>query len=211
MPDSPNPIRELIAARSNELGLSRADLVRMCGYANVSKGLRRLEALEEGDISQTKLLVHALGGVLGIPRQTVRDAVEAKRESDRAAVEAAYRAAFRPHAKILTERAIPTQITICVMTGGHLKLRINFPPDMASGEYSSFALKEIRARGGKKNFIPFFGAIEGFVVNYSPDAATVFTLAGEPVEVFDAAVRLAEATVHLRGRMILVPNSADVQ
>ena len=106
--------------------------------------------------------------------------------------------------KILTERATPTQITICVMTGGHLKLRIDFPPDMASGEYPSFALKEIRTRGGKKNFIPFFGTIEGFVVNYTPDAATVFTLAGEPVDAFDAAVRSAEVTVRMRGRLVPV-------
>lgn len=211
MPDSSNPIRELIKARCIELGLSRADLVRMCGYTNVSKGLRRLEALEDGNVSQTKVFLHALGGVLDVPDEAVRGAVQAKREADQAAIEAAYRAAFRPHAKILTERAIPTQITICVMTGGHLKLRIDFPPDMTSGEYPSFAMNEIRNRGGKKNFIPFFGTIEGFVVNYSPDEATVFSLAGEPIEFLDEAVRSAEAVVHLRGRMILAPNSANFQ
>jgi hypothetical protein len=51
---SPLPIRTLIEARSQDLALTRADLVRRAGYKNIDKGLRRLEALMTGDLRLTK-------------------------------------------------------------------------------------------------------------------------------------------------------------
>ena len=41
-------IQLLITSRCRELRLGRAELVRRCGYKNVSKGLRRLEQLYVG-------------------------------------------------------------------------------------------------------------------------------------------------------------------
>ena len=39
------PIAEFVEHRRREIGLGKADVVRRCGYRNLSKGLRRLDAL----------------------------------------------------------------------------------------------------------------------------------------------------------------------
>ena len=58
------PIAALICGRSEELDLSAVNLVRRCGYQNVSKGLRRLErnsaraTLQEARPSFTLCLLH---------------------------------------------------------------------------------------------------------------------------------------------------------
>jgi hypothetical protein len=38
-------IQILVDEHSRELGLNRSELVRRCGYKNVSKGIRRLDEL----------------------------------------------------------------------------------------------------------------------------------------------------------------------
>ena len=44
----PLAIEALVSRRCDELGLSHKELIRRCGYKNVSKGLRRLEQLYAG-------------------------------------------------------------------------------------------------------------------------------------------------------------------
>ena len=44
----PLAIEALIAGRLQELKLTPVELVRRCGYKNLSKGLRRLEGVREG-------------------------------------------------------------------------------------------------------------------------------------------------------------------
>jgi hypothetical protein len=51
------PLTILIRQRSQELGLSRSELVRRCGYKNISKGLRRLDEVYAGDFEKP---VHSL-------------------------------------------------------------------------------------------------------------------------------------------------------
>ena len=45
MSDDLLPIKILISNRCDELGLRPAELIRRCGYKNISKGLRRLESV----------------------------------------------------------------------------------------------------------------------------------------------------------------------
>jgi hypothetical protein len=44
------PIHNLIETRRVPLGLRRGELARRCGFKNISKGLRRIENLCNGDL-----------------------------------------------------------------------------------------------------------------------------------------------------------------
>ena len=91
-------IEALVRGRCHELGLRPVELVRRCGYQNVSKGLRRLEQLRAGDFARTVGLVRALPTALEVPVDVVREAVEKTERYLHEFAEAAWRAAFRPHA-----------------------------------------------------------------------------------------------------------------
>jgi hypothetical protein len=47
-------IATLIRSRMNELALSRGELAKRLGYKNISKGIRRIDALCTGDVEATK-------------------------------------------------------------------------------------------------------------------------------------------------------------
>ena len=47
-------IATLIRSRMIELGLSRGEFAKRLGYRNIAKGIRRIDALCEGDIEGTK-------------------------------------------------------------------------------------------------------------------------------------------------------------
>ena len=50
--------------------------------------------------------------------------------------------------------------------------------------------------------LPCFGRPVGIIINYTPDWAVRFDLNGKAVESFDAAYRLGEATLSIRGRAL---------
>ena len=94
-----------------------------------------------------------------------------------AAREAAWRATFEPYAYLVTERAMPTQITICALTGGPDRwLRIALDTARPPLTFAEQALAEAR----RKAPTLFYGAITGAIVNYSPDRAVRFDLEGNP-------------------------------
>ena len=88
-------IEALVRGRCHELGLRPVELVRRCGYQNVSKGLRRLEQLRAGDFARTAGLVRALPTALEVPVDAVREAVEKTERYLHESAEAAWRAASR--------------------------------------------------------------------------------------------------------------------
>ena len=85
-------IEALVRGRCHELGLRPVELVRRCGYQNVSKGLRRLEQLRAGDFARTAGLVRALPTALEVPVDAVREAVEKTQRYLHESAEAAWRA-----------------------------------------------------------------------------------------------------------------------
>ena len=100
------PIKTLVSSRCRELGLGPVELVRRCGYKNISKGLWRLEQLCIG-ARGSPILIRALPAALDLPAEAVREAVENNQRQFQESEEAAWQAAFVPHAVILTERRIP--------------------------------------------------------------------------------------------------------
>ena len=114
---SPLAIEALISDRLQDLKLTPVELVRRCGYKNLSKGLRRLAGARAGYFDGQAWLLHALPDALGVPPEKVQQAVEDTRRYLYEEKEAAWRAAFKPHAIIITERDRPTQIFVAFFIG----------------------------------------------------------------------------------------------
>jgi hypothetical protein len=213
----PLAIASLIAERSRALGLSHADLVRRTNYKNIAKGLRRLDDLLSGELSKTRDLICALPAALDVPPEVVEHAIEDTRrqvanakEAEWQAREAAWRAAFKPHAIIVTERAVPQPIFVAAVIGVERLLRIDFDLTLPPVSYVSQALAgvrrkltEFRSESGRiPDALPAFGRPIGVIVNYTPDRAIRFDLDGNAVEILPRTHRPADAYVAIRGRPV---------
>ena len=69
-------IEALVRRRCDELGLNPPELVRRCGYQNVSKGLRRLEQLRAGDFKKSAGLSTCFRLRSNVPVDVIKQAVE---------------------------------------------------------------------------------------------------------------------------------------
>jgi hypothetical protein len=117
--------------------------------------------------------------------------------------EAEWRAAFQPHAVIWTERTVPTQITICGLTGGAERwLVIRFDLSKPPLTFIQQALEALRTRVNPGGNVSFFGRALGFIVNYSPDQAVRCDLIGRPLEVLARAYRPGEVTLSFGGKAV---------
>jgi hypothetical protein len=215
--EKPLAIASLIAERSRELDLSRADLVRRTNYKNIAKGLRRLDNALSGELDKSRDLISALPAALDVPTELVERAIEDTRrqvanakEAALQAREAAWRAAFRPHAIILTERTVPQPIFVAAVIGVERLLRIDFDVALPPVSFAGQALAGIRRKlsgfkselGRISDTLPAFGRPVGVIVNYTPDRAIRFGLDGNALEILPRAHRPADAYIALRRRPI---------
>ena len=123
-------IAALIRSRLTELGLSRGEFAKRLGYKNIAKGIRRIDAMFEGNIEGTKqfmdVLPQALETSAEIVRlalnQTVRE-IELAEQKEAEARDKIWRENFRPHAIILTERTVPSPIFVAAIIGVEKLLR----------------------------------------------------------------------------------------
>jgi hypothetical protein len=212
MSDDLLPIKTLISNRCDELNLRPSELVRRCGYKNISKGLRRLESVQQGCFNGNDALIQALPSALEVAPDLVKEAVETTQRQLHKAQEAAWRAAFRPHAVILTEKDRPEQIFIAAIIGVERLLRVDLDPTEGEVTYIDQALKGVRQKLARWNSkvdvsavglgdlqLPTFGRPAGVIVNYTPDRAVRFDLSGQPIEVLDRAHRIGDAQFCLKG------------
>jgi hypothetical protein len=199
-------IQILINDRCQELGLSRSELVRRCGYRNITKGIRRLDELYEGDLQRTTSLLSGLAIALELSPDVVQRALNEthqqleERASRRASeAEAAWRAAFEPHGILLGTDTRPSQALIFAITGGAERwLQIPLDHSQPPVTYAEQALAVVR----KTPFVHFFGRTTGFIVNYTPDHAVRFDCEGRPVEKLTRAYRLGELDITMGRRPI---------
>ena len=196
------PIETLIRKRAAKLGLGGTELVRRAGYKNVSKGLRRLSELYGGEFEASRGLIAGLPHVLGQSADDVQKAVQASRRQIAEAEEARWRAAFVPHAVILTERTRPQGLFIAAMIGISELKRVDFTLGSAPVTYIQQAVDGVQQKLKRwgRGQLPCFGRPTGIIVNYTPDWAVRFDLRGQSVESFDTAHRLGEATLSMKGR-----------
>ena len=202
MPDDKLPIEILVRDRASELELRPTELVRRAGYKNVTKGLRRLTELYQGDFEASRGLISALPDVLRLSAADVQNAVQNSRRQIAEAEENKWRSGFAPHAVILTERARPQGLFIAAMIGISELKRVDFALGSYPVTYVQQALDGVQRKMKRwgRGQLPCFGRPTGIVINYTPDWAVRFDLNGEAIESFDAAYRLGEATLSIRGR-----------
>jgi hypothetical protein len=191
-------------SRLTELGLSRGEFAKRLGYKNIAKGIRRIDAMFEGDIKGTKQFMDVLPQALETSAeivtlaldQTVRE-IELAEKHEAEARDKSWRENFRPHAIILTERTVPSPIFVAAIIGIEKLLRIDL--DATQGPVSFVRQVLDRLPEG----VPAFGKPMGFVINYSPDKAVRFDSNGQPIAMLDKAVRQGTAVLlRLGGRPI---------
>jgi hypothetical protein len=119
------PIAALIARRKGELDISTAEIVRRAGLKSINGGLRRLDDLCHGGLTdKTKFLRDGIPVALELPPDQVTEAVEAIEqqlaEAERARTEEKerrYRERFKLHALWVTENEVPRPLFIAAMVG----------------------------------------------------------------------------------------------
>jgi transcriptional regulator with XRE-family HTH domain len=196
-------IAALIRSRMTELGLSRGEFAKRLGYKNIAKGIRRIDALCEGDIEGTKQLLDVLPQALETSAETVKRAldqtvheIDLAEKHEAEARDKIWRENFCPHAIILTERTVPSPIFVAAIVGVEKLLRIDL--DATQGPVSFVRQALDRLPEG----VSAFGKPIGFVINYSPDQAVRFDRNGQPIAILDKAVRPGTAVLRLGGRPI---------
>jgi hypothetical protein len=201
----PLAIQILIDERCRELGLSRSELVRRCGYKNITKGVRRFEELYAGDLQRTAHLLAGLANALDLSPHVVQRALnhtnqQLEEHAARAAGNAeAWRASFKPHGILLGTQERPSQIFIFAVTGDAERwLKIPLDLSQPPVTYAEQALTVVR----KTPYVQFFGRTTGFIVNYTPDHAVRFDCEGHAVETLARAYRPDQVTVSLGRRPI---------
>ncbi len=202
------PIHDLVETRLKELGISRSELARRCGFKNLDKGMRRIEAMCGGDLASPSaaMILTALPAALEVDVATVQVAVRETAEtldqqSRRAAAdrEAAWRASFSPHGYLCGSQERPSSITMCGITGGPERwLKILLDSSRPAVTFAEQALAVVR----KTPTITFFGPTIGFIVNYSPDRGVRFDLEGNPVEVLSRAYSPTQIELQVGRRRI---------
>ena len=121
--------------------------------------------------------------------------------------DAAWRAAFKPHAYLLGTHTRPSSITIFGISGG-AKRWLNIPLDLAQSPvtFATQALGFVR----QTPVVPFFGPTTGFVINYTPDRAVRFDLEGNPVECLPCAYFPGDVTLTLGNRKMAADEFARI-
>ncbi len=197
------PLATLITDRLAQLGINSHALAARLGYVNTNKGSRRIQALMTGQVAGQDERLSRLSIALDLPSaeveyavQATRDAVERCRREVLDAAEIRYRTSFVPHAVILTERRVPSQIAFCAFTQGERALHIDFDLQRPRASYAHQAKKEIDRRIDRSDReIAFFGPVRGFVVNYAWFRAVRFDIDGRALELLSSAVRIGESEV----------------
>jgi hypothetical protein len=205
-----SPAAAFIRIRCRELGLSEARLVRLAGYKNEAKDIRRLDSLIAGDLETTRWLIQKLPAALNLPTDVISEVVDQtrqqiasvrRRQAEQAEME--WRDNFQPHAIILTERTRPEPVFVAAIIGAERLLRVDFDLDREGESYVKKSLEWVEHRLAKWNgTFPAFGRPTGLIVNYAPNFAVRFDLRGAPQEIFGEAYRIGQEYLLLKGRSI---------
>ena len=189
------PLASLVRERMAHLGLTMPAVAARLGYTNTNKGSRRLQSMMAGDIAAHRDILSRLAEALEISDESIAEAVRASA----ALKEQAYRANFVPHAIIVTERTIPSQITFCALTRGEAALRFTLDTTRPRTSYCRQAGNEIDRRTDHRRCeIPFFGRVLGFVVSYDPCRAVRFDLDGRALGILSRSPQVGQSHWSIR-------------
>jgi len=167
-----------VLERAKALGLSRTDLVRRLGFENLNAGHHGLTELLMTGV-QSPTIAPRLAEAFEVEADLLDEVsmATARQQHDEARVqilerERAYRAAFRPHLQVQTERKVPSPIFVAALLGT-ARLRIvplTDEPFASDENVRDRAVKAVivehhREHAGR---VPAFGAITGYVLVLIP-------------------------------------------
>jgi len=204
------PIGRLVLACARALGLSRTDLVRRLRFANLHAGHASLTALMMTG-SAPPTIAAKLDEVLEVEPDLINAVLvaTARQVRDEAGSqmlmrEDAYRAAFRPHLQVETERRIPSPIFVAALFGTK-RLRVVPIPDaafVASEEIRDQSVKTtiVEHYRDQRGHVPAFGAITTYALvllaGYGGvDFGLPFDVSGDQIGPMREVRRLSEATL----------------
>ena len=160
----------------------------------------------EGQLARQDELLSKLAVALDMPSGKIaasvlatREMLEQDRRDAKDAEDRRFRTSFIPHAVILAERHVPSQIAICAFTKGEGLLRIDLDISRPQASYVRQAITEINRRTGfGQQETTFWGAAKGLAVNYAWCRAVRFDLNGRALELLPGAVRIGTSTWSVR-------------
>jgi hypothetical protein len=191
MPNKPSyPLHRLIEGRRAALGLARTELLRRMGYKSISKGIRRLEAIKRGDLSDAQFFHAPLAQALEVEPEVVEEAFQATRDQLHAERDAAYRAAFRPNLVWATVTQHQDWQRLGALYGGYKRMRCFFQPGSSPATF----VEQAKAMLPDPPDVLGYGRIEGFVINFSPDEAVRYDLEGRALACLPKAAHVGQCT-----------------
>ena len=190
----PLPIKTLVNAQCELLGLSTVELVERMGYKNRAKGLRRLQDLTNFAAVSSGQFLHALSAALDTGKHDIELALSNSKQILRERELAKWDADFKPHAVIQTAHdGRPKQIGIAAMIGAMSWRTIEFASDLSESNYLTYALKQYSER--EHRISVFFCAPMALAINVRPDRCLRYSLSGEFIEELHRAVRLGQIQI----------------
>ena len=207
------PIGRLILDRAKSLGLSRTDLVRRFGYRDLNSGHRALTGvlltgiappfIQEKLADALQIDQELLDAVLVATAQQIHD----ETRTQVLAREDAYRAAFRPHLQVATERRVPSPIFVAALLGT-ARLRIVPISDAAfaaSEDHRDQIVKTtiIEHYREHRGQVPAFGAITAYLLVFwagydGVDFGLPFNVVGDLAGPMRKVPRLPEARLGVK-------------
>lgn len=193
------PSEAFLRERIKATGLSPREIALRAGYANITKGIRRLEEfLRQGRGGGQ--LAGRLPEILGFPAAALEEKLRETEAVLEREQEARDRAGYRPHLFARTERDCPSQLVLCALTGGLRWRVLELPAYFASLSpwrqervVRGLVQRMMHKTGGG---LHFFGKIRHFVLSREYDepqeARTVYDLQGRLVP----AASYADRSIH---------------
>ena len=113
---------------------------------------------------------------------------------------------FKPHAAIVTERKVASQMTFCALAGGPetfliIPFDVSQPAITFVGQAVARLPRKAPLGANGRPFVRFFGEPLGLIINYSPDRALHCDLKGNPIEWLSAAYRVGQIDLTLGNRI----------
>jgi hypothetical protein len=214
------PLAALLRERMAALGLDATAIGRRLGSTNPVKAAGRVQALGDGFLvsEESRRALTKLAAALEVDEARVTAAVDetrarqqaaaeaeaAARRALRAAAEAAYVRDFKPHAMLITEFTRPSQITICVMTGGADRwLRLNFdatqPPETFFAQSLAMIGRNARQTPDGEWKSLYFGRVLGIAIHLAPSETRYYDLHGQPFPSRPHVVAAGQGSVSVVG------------
>ncbi|NOX41106.1 MAG: hypothetical protein GXP05_11490 [Alphaproteobacteria bacterium] len=194
-------IFRLVEKYRRSVGLSKVQLVKRIGYANVNKGLRNYEEFLDGDFEQPFIVDNLCVALVIDPKIIDRAIAHAKRKitienlTDSMHEAQNWARTFRIHAIINTELDCPSPIFAEAMFDiAQLKI-IYLDSSRYAASYIQQAIRELPNRLGAGGHIPAFGNPVSVTINIAPEMAIKYDLLGKEIARSNWAERLPHATM----------------